>query len=62
MEKQYNNFKILNDDALGNIQEVGRDPRCAALVEVSVYGGLAAVGDFCWSCYDSRCNYIIKGE
>ena len=46
MEKQYNNFKILNTDALENIQGGGRAPRCAALVRASIYDGLAVVGDF----------------
>lgn len=45
MEKQYNNFKILNTDALENIQGGGRAPRCAALVGASIYDGLAVVGD-----------------
>lgn len=44
MEKQYNNFKILNTDALENIQGGGRAPRCAALVGASIYDGLAVVG------------------
>ena len=44
MEKQYNNFKILNTDALENIQGGVRDPRCAALVGASIYDGLAVVG------------------
>ena len=45
MEKQYNNFKILNTDALENIQGGGRAPRCAALVGASIYDGLAGVLD-----------------
>ncbi|WP_024783138.1 Blp family class II bacteriocin [Streptococcus mutans] len=45
MEKQYNNFKILNTDTLENIQGGGRAPRCAALVGASIYDGLAVVGD-----------------
>ena len=41
MEKQYNNFKILNTDALENIQGGGRDPRCA------MTAGTIAAGSFC---------------
>ncbi len=56
MEKQYNNFKILNTDTLENIQGGGRAPRCAALVGASIYDGLAVSWRSCRSCHDSRYN------
>lgn len=44
MEKQYNNFKILNTDALENIQGGGRRSQVCCPCGASIYDGLAVVG------------------